>query len=68
MTEFYPFFQKIKDEIAKDLANGQTAGISGTPSFVIGVVDGKGNVTGERIVGALPIADFKKVVDKYLAQ
>lgn len=60
--------QAVKDEIAKDLTAGQAAGISGTPSFVIGKVDKDGNVTGERVVGALPLPEFKKVIDKYLAQ
>lgn len=60
--------EKFKDEIAKDLEAGSAAGVSGTPSFVIGKLDGKGNVTGELIVGAMPLAQFKTVVEKYLAQ
>lgn len=58
----------IKQEIAKDIADGQKAGISGTPSFIIGTLDADGNVTGERIVGALPIDGFKATIEKYLAQ
>lgn len=60
--------EKFKDEIAKDMSDGQAAGVSGTPSFVIGKLDAKGNVTGELVVGAMPLAQFKTVVEKYLAQ
>lgn len=56
----------IKAEIAKDIADGGKVGINGTPSFVIGTIDDKGNVTGERIVGALPIDGFKTAIEKYL--
>lgn len=60
--------EKFKDEIAKDLSDGSAAGVSGTPSFVIGKLDAKGNVTGELVVGAMPLANFKTTVEKYLAQ
>lgn len=60
--------EKFKAEIAKDMADGGAAGVSGTPSFVIGKLDAKGNVTGELSVGAMPIAQFKTVIEKYLAQ
>lgn len=58
----------VKDEIKKDIADGSKAGVSGTPSFVIGTLDDKGNVTGERLVGALPIDGFKAKIDQYLAR
>lgn len=60
--------EKFKDEIAKDLSDGSAAGVSGTPSFVIGKLDAKGNVTGELVVGAMPLAQFKTTVEKFLAQ
>lgn len=60
--------QEVKDEIAKDIADGGAAGVSGTPSFVIGTVDADGRVTGELLVGAVPLSGFKTVIDKYLAQ
>lgn len=56
----------VKQEIAKDLADGTKAGISGTPSFVIGTLSADGTVTGERIVGAVPIDTFKTAIEKYL--
>ncbi|MEP7162348.1 MAG: thioredoxin domain-containing protein [Candidatus Moraniibacteriota bacterium] len=58
--------EKYKDEIAKDSSAGQAAGVSGTPSFVIGKLDAQGNVTGELVVGAQPYAQFKTTIEKYL--
>lgn len=56
----------IKAEIAKDIEDGGKAGISGTPSFIIGTIGADGIVTGERIVGAVPIDGFKTAIEKYL--
>ncbi len=58
--------EKYKEEIAKDMSDGQAAGVSGTPSFVIGKLSADGKVEGELVVGALPLAQFKTVIDKYL--
>ena len=58
--------EKFKDEIAKDMSDGQAAGVSGTPSFIIGKLSADGMVDGEVVVGALPLAQFKATVDKYL--
>lgn len=60
--------EKFKDEIAKDMSDGSAAGVNGTPSFVIGKLDSKGNVVGELAVGAMPASQFKAIIDKYLAQ
>lgn len=58
--------EAAKQEIQKDIADGGQAGVSGTPSFIIGTLDDKGNVTGERVVGAVPFEQLKSTVDKYL--
>lgn len=58
--------EATKAEIQKDMADGTKAGVSGTPSFIIGKLSADGTVTGERIVGALPIAGFQAAIDKYL--
>jgi protein-disulfide isomerase len=58
--------EKFKDEIAKDMSDGQAAGVSGTPSFVIGKLGADGKVDGELVVGALPLAQFKSTIEKYL--
>ncbi len=57
---------EVKQEIAKDTADGTKAGISGTPSFVVGTLNADGTVTGERIVGAVPFETFKTTIEKYL--
>lgn len=58
----------IKEDIAKDIADGTKIGITGTPSFVIGTLSDDGTVTGEVVVGALPLAGFQEVLNKYLPQ
>lgn len=58
--------ETTKQEIAKDIADGTKAGVSGTPSFLIGKLDENGTVTGELVVGALPIDGFREALDKYL--
>jgi protein-disulfide isomerase len=58
--------QDVKDEIAADIEAASSIGIEGTPSFVVGKLDDKGNVKGEVIVGAQPFATFEKTVEKYL--
>ncbi len=50
---------KMAAEIAKDLADGNAAGVSGTPSFF---------VNGKILVGAQPFAAFKTVIDQELAR
>ena len=49
---------KFKDEVAKDEAEGQTAGVSGTPAFFI---------NGKLLEGAQPYANFKTMIDAELA-
>jgi len=60
--------EAVLQEIAKDMADGAKAGVSGTPSFVIGKIGPDGTVTGERVVGALPLSGFKVIIEKYLAE
>lgn len=53
---------KYKEEVAKDMADGSAAGISGTPGFWIIGPDGKG----QKISGAYPYDTFKKAFDALL--
>ena len=53
--ESHKFASKIDD----DLKQGQAAGVSGTPTFVI---------NGHKLVGAQPADAFKKVIDDELAK
>lgn len=58
----------VKSEITADIDAATSIGIEGTPSFVIGKLDDQGNVTGEIIVGAQPLASFERAIDKYLSE
>ena len=49
----------MADEVAKDMQDGQSAGISGTPGFII---------NGQLLSGAQPFAAFKQVIDAELAK
>jgi protein-disulfide isomerase len=58
------------ETLAKVEANieaGAAAGISGTPGFVIGVLE-DGVVKGEVVSGALPFANFQDVINSYLEE
>lgn len=48
---------KFQANVDTDLADGRTAGVSGTPTFFI---------NGNRIVGAQPFASFKTLIDEEL--
>ncbi|MBU0530461.1 MAG: DsbA family protein [Candidatus Aenigmatarchaeota archaeon] len=48
---------KYRSEVQKDLADGQAAGVSGTPTFFI---------NGQKLVGAQPFEAFKAVIDNSL--
>ncbi len=50
---------KYREEVAKDLADGQAAGVTGTPTVF---------VNGRAVVGAVPYAQFKALIDAELAK
>ncbi len=50
--------------IQANMAEGQSVGVGGTPSFVIG----KRNETGQLIVGAQPYSTFEAALDSLLAE
>jgi protein-disulfide isomerase len=58
--------EKYKVEIDKDVADAGAAGITGTPTFVIGRAVGS-EVDGTRVVGALPYAAFDSKLKELLA-
>ena len=49
---------KFRSEVQKDFADGQAAGISGTPSFFI---------NGQKLVGAQPFSAFQQIIEAELA-
>lgn len=54
---------KYSAEVQADFAAGSAAGVSGTPTFFLGASDG----TGQKIVGAQPLAAFTGPIDALLA-
>lgn len=68
MTEFRSCIsdKKYVDAVKKDMADAGTLGISGTPSFVIGKTD-KNQISGVRIVGALPYSVFETAIKNQLS-
>lgn len=50
---------KLMDRIKADIAEAQSFGITGTPGFVI---------NGVSLKGAYPASEFKKIIDRHLAQ
>jgi hypothetical protein len=52
-------------QINKDTQKGQSVGISGTPSFVIGRTQGDG-LDGVRVVGAMPCAALEARINEFL--
>jgi protein-disulfide isomerase len=58
---------KFKDEVAKDIADGSAAGVSGTPSWIIGTSSKDGQIEGQLIVGAQPFSAFKTIIDEKLS-
>jgi protein-disulfide isomerase len=60
---------KFASEINKDVADAGAAGISGTPTFLVGVIqpgDGRVKVV-KKLVGAKPYDEFKAAIDGLLA-
>lgn len=57
----------FKDEINKDMSDGQAAGVTGTPGFIVGKLNKDGQVEGALISGAQPYTSFKAELDKQLA-
>lgn len=60
--------KRYEGKIATDIADGSAAGITGTPGFIIGVLDSNGNVEGLNVPGAQPFDVFKQVIDEQLAR
>ena len=56
-------------DIRRDLAEGQKAGVRGTPSFFLGVAgsDGRSVKAVKTLGGAFPYAAFKEVIEELLA-
>jgi protein-disulfide isomerase len=58
--------ERFLEEIQNDIKDGTLAGITGTPGFVIGVLDEDGNVDGVNVSGAQPYTVFKQAIEQQL--
>lgn len=59
---------RYAEDIKKDMTEAGNAGISGTPSFLIGLVQPNGTVkVTKKLVGAKPYAEFKAAIDSLMA-
>jgi len=58
---------KYKAQIDQDVAEGGVAGVQGTPSFVIGYLEND-KLSGVRLVGAMPYAQFDAKIQEMLEQ
>jgi len=54
----------IKSAVAAERTEGSSAGISGTPGFVVGKIDKDGKVTGPLVKGAYPLSTFEATITK----
>ncbi len=50
---------KYEDEVKSDMADGEAAGVTGTPGFFI---------NGKKLVGAQPFSAFKQIIDTELGE
>ena len=58
---------KFAADINKDIADAGAAGITGTPAFLVGVIQPDGRVkVVKKLSGARPYADFKAAIDSVL--
>lgn len=58
---------KFADEIKKDMAEAQKAGITGTPAFLLGFIEPDGKVKAvKKISGAQPYSAFKEAIEELL--
>jgi len=55
-----------EEEVKKDIADAGQAGVSGTPTFVIGKSTASGEINGDLVAGAQPFAVFKAIIDPLL--
>ena len=59
---------KYREAIDTDYSAGASAGVQGTPGFVVGTLDSDGNVIGKLIAGAYPYDAFVEVLDSLLGK
>ncbi len=59
---------KYKERVNRDLSKARSAGINGTPGFVIAPTRKDGKITGNKLSGAQPAGTFYEAIDKVTAK
>ena len=59
--------EKHAGTVKKGLLEAQQLGVTGTPTFFIGVTAANGEMKATRLVGAQPYSAFKTLIDRLLA-
>ena len=57
---------KYAEVVSENFAAGRGAGVTGTPSFFIGKTTADGTIEGVNLRGALPTANYRRVIDELL--
>jgi predicted DsbA family dithiol-disulfide isomerase len=58
--------KQYADEVTKDQEDGSSAGVTGTPAFIVGILNDDGTVDGVRIDGAYGYDTFESIIESYL--
>lgn len=58
--------ERFADEVQRDASAAGSAGISGTPGFIIGKLNADGSVEGIKVAGAYPYATFSDIIEGLL--
>lgn len=60
---------RVAEEIRRDMAQAQAAGVTGTPTFMLATTDARGRLKVQRVIsGAQPFANFQSQIDALLAR
>lgn len=58
--------ERFKEEIKKDFFDGMNGGITGTPTFFLGLTTQNNTINGIKISGAMPYQAFKIIIEELL--
>ena len=58
---------EVRSKVDADMANARSLGITGTPAFLLGPVQGDGRIKiTQRLSGAVPLQEFETAIEKLL--
>ncbi len=58
--------ERFADDLEHDTTEGGSAGVTGTPGFIVGVLKEDGTVEGELVSGAQPYSVFEAAIERQL--